>query len=148
MIVINTIADVRRLEEEGKMTSSLAGHLARKLERLRGTLAPDLLIEEFDTQDSGTICILEAGDRDLTEAGLPADLSLIMPEWISRLTLPDFEASVLYVMATNDVVVQVYLPDAVMPEAVRLWLAEQPDEEIEHDEAEGGEANGGLPEPF
>lgn len=146
MLIINqAMNDIRRLAQSGLIPSDLASHLDKKVRRLHEALEPETPLEDFCLEAHGLIGILEKGDRSLKEIGMPEDLSLIMPEWISRLTLPESgNVFILYVMATNDEVIQVYLPEDVMPDAVRLWLSEQPLEE----EAEGGEEDENRPVPF
>ena len=98
---------------------------------------------DFSLEQHGYIGILEAGDTSLQAIGLPASLEQIMPEWVSRLPLEDELYYILYVMADNDCVIQVYLPKTLVAGALEAWLEEQPLEEEEEDEEEMGHA-----EPF
>ncbi|TCL36244.1 hypothetical protein EV210_109194 [Anaerospora hongkongensis] len=129
MYIIKTMADVRRLKLAGSISPELAAHFARKMNRLRENFAPELDLEEFNLETHGVFGILEPADQDLTAIGLPESLALIMPEWVSRLAVAGEVFYVLYLMADNDFIDQVYLPDAIMPDKIRLWLSEQPAEE-------------------
>lgn len=143
MIIINKLADVRRLESQGVLAGSLATHLERKVRTLRNALAPDVSEEDFNLDVHGNIGLLEPEDRDLSQIGLPK-LSMVMPEWVSRMELAGKIYYILYVMADNDCVLQVYLPDPILEASVRSWLSEQPVEE----ELAGGYADDAASEPF
>ncbi|TWH45162.1 hypothetical protein [Sporomusa sp. KB1] len=143
MYIIKTMADVRRLKLAGSISSELAAHFARKMNQLKENFAPELDLEEFNLETYGVFGILEASDQDLTVIGLPESLALIMPEWVSRLAVGGEVYYIMYIMADNDYIDQVYLPDAIMPDILRLWLSEQPVEE------ESGEAEtDGVNQPF
>lgn len=129
MYIIKTICDIRRLKLAGSISTELAEHFARKLNRLKEALAPELDLEDFSLEFYGMFGVLEASDKDLSAIGLPKDLALIMPEWISQLKVGGEVYYVLYIMADNDYIDEVYLPDAIVPAVVRLWLSEQPVEE-------------------
>ncbi len=49
-----------------------------------------------------------------------------MPEWVSRLVLEKEEYFLLYIMADNDCIQQVYFPAKTIGEDVRKWLNSQP----------------------
>lgn len=143
MHIIKTICDIRRLKLAGSISTELAEHFARKLNHLKEALAPELDLEDFSLEFHGVFGVLEASDQNLTAIGLPEDLALIMPEWVSRLEVGGEKYYVLYLLYDNDGVDQVYLPDAIMPGIIRLWLSEQPVEE------ESGEAEtDGVKQPF
>lgn len=144
MHIIKTICDIRRLKLAGSIPTALAEHFARKLNHLKEALAPELDLEDFSLELHGVFGVLEAGDKDLTAIGLPEDLALIMPEWMSRLEVGGEAYYVLYIMADNDYIDQVYLPDAILPGILRLWLSEQPVEE----EIDGEAETDGVKQPF
>lgn len=129
MHIIKTMADIRRLKLAGSISAELAAHFARKMDRLKDNLAPELDLEDFNLEMHGVFGVLEASDQDLTAIGLPESLALIMPEWVSRLEVDDEVYYVLYLLYDNDGIDQVYLPDAIMVDEIRLWLSEQPVEE-------------------
>ena len=79
---------------------------------------PQREIFNFSLEQHGYIGILEAGDMSLQAIGLPASLEQIMPEWVSRLPLEDELYYILYVMADNDCVIQVYLPKTLVAGAL------------------------------
>jgi hypothetical protein len=139
MHIIKTICDIRRLKLAGSISTELAEHFARKLNRLKEALAPELDLEDFSLEFHGVFGVLEASDQNLTAIGLPEDLALIMPEWVSRLEVGGEKYYVLYLLYDNDGVDQVYLPDAVMPGIIWRWLSEQPVEE-ESSEGESSDA--------
>lgn len=139
MFIIKTMADVRRLKIADSISHELAAHFARKMNRLKETLAPELDLEDFSLEMHGVFGILEESDQNLTAIGLPESLALIMPEWVSRLEVAGEIYYVLYLMADNDFIDQVYLPDVIMSDKIRLWLSEQPVEE-ESGEGEADDA--------
>ena len=143
MYIIREFRDLQTLEKVGKLSSGLAEHLKRKLRRLQQAVEPERELGEFSLEQHGYIGVLEAGDTSLQAIGLPASLEQIMPEWVSRLPLEDELYYILYVMADNDCVIQVYLPKTLVAGALEAWLEEQPLEEEEEDEEEMGHA-----EPF
>ena len=143
MYIIREFRDLQTLEKSGKLSSGLVEHLTRKLRRLQQAVEPERELGEFSLEQHGFIGILEAGDMSLQAIGLPASLEQIMPEWVSRLPLEDELYYILYVMADNDCVIQVYLPKTLVAGALEAWLEEQPLEEEEEDEEEMGHA-----EPF
>ena len=143
MYIIREFRDLQTLEKSGKLSSGLVEHLTRKLRRLQQAVEPERELGEFSLEQHGFIGILEAGDTSLQAIGLPASLEQIMPEWVSRLPLGDELYYILYVMADNDCVIQVYLPKTLVAGALEAWLEDQPLEEEEEDEEEMGHA-----EPF
>jgi len=126
MLIINMLADIQRLKESKFISQALAEHLKRKLKAPNSALEPGASPEDFSLGAHGQIGIMEKGDRVMTAVGLPASLNQIMPEWISRLDVDKTTFYILYTMASNDEVVQIYLPDPILEETVRAWLAEQP----------------------
>ena len=143
MYIVREFRDLQTLEKSGKLSSGLVEHLTRKLRRLQQAVEPERELGEFSLEQHGFIGILEAGDTSLQAIGLPASLEQIMPEWVSRLPLGDELYYILYVMADNDCVIQVYLPKPLVVGALEAWLEEQPLEEEEEDEEEASYA-----EPF
>ena len=143
MYIVREFRDLQTLEKSGKLSSGLVEHLTRKLRRLQQAVEPERELGEFSLEQHGYIGVLEAGDTSLQAIGLPAPLEQIMPEWVSRLPLADELYYILYVMADNDCVIQVYLPKTLVAGALEAWLEEQPLEEEEEDEEEASYA-----EPF
>ena len=143
MHIIRQTQDIHSLYSSGAISNPLAQHLERKLSKLQQAVEPERELGEFSLEQHGYIGILEAGDTSLQAIGLPASLEQIMPEWVSRLPLEDEIYYILYVMADNDCVIQVYLPKSLVAGALESWLEEQPLEEEEEDEEEMGHA-----EPF
>jgi hypothetical protein len=144
MHIIKTICDVRRLQLAGAISPELAEHFARKMSRLKEALEPEIDLEEFNLEFHGVFGVLEASDQDMTAIHLPKNLAHIMPEWVSRLEVAGEIFYVLYVLVSNDEVIQVYLPDTIMADKIRLWLSEQPAEEEGDDYGDESE----LSQPF
>lgn len=142
MYIIKTLADIHRLQESQSISGDLVRHLQNKLAALQMALEPDTDLEQFSLAIHGPIGLLEKGDRNLAAIGLPESLDEIMPEWVSRVEVAGGIHYVLYVMADNDYMMQVYLPDAILEEEMRLWLLEQSIEE------ESGDCSYGTVEPF
>lgn len=143
MHIIRQTQDIQSLYSRGAISSPLVQHLKRKLSKLQQAVEPETSLLDFSLEQHGYIGILEAGDMSLQAIGLPASLEQIMPEWVSRLPLEDEIYYILYVMADNDCVIQVYLPKPLVVGALEAWLEEQPLEEEEEDEEETSHA-----EPF
>ena len=143
MYIIKDFQEMRTLEKTRKLSSELAGHLTRKLRQLQQVVEPEATLASFSLEQHGYIGILEAGDTSFQAIGLPASLEQIMPEWVSRLSLKGEVYYILYVMADNDCVIQVYLPKPLVVGALEAWLEDQPLEEEEEEEEEMGYA-----EPF
>lgn len=141
MYIIKTISDIQRLKLDQTISQGLAQHFARKITALQGALEPEVSLEAFSLEHHGPFGLLEKGDKNLIAIGLPESLAEIMPEWISRLEVGGEVYYVLYVMADNDYVIQVYLPDAILEETVRAWLSEQPAEEEEGEYGDESEPN-------
>ena len=96
-------------------------HLANKIEASRLALEPETPLSEFSLEIYGPLWLLEAGDTDLTRAGLPENLAEIWPEWVSRLELPDETCIILYLMSDNDAIDQIYVPASAMNPEIRAW---------------------------
>ena len=143
MHIIRQTQDIQSLHSRGAISSPLVQHLKRKLSKLQQAVEPETSLLDFSLEQHGYIGVFEAGDTSLQAIGLPASLEQIMPEWVSRLPLEDELYYILYVMADNDCVIQVYLPKTLVAGALEAWLEEQPLEEEEEDEEEMGHA-----EPF
>ena len=129
MHIIKTFSDICEKQMSQVISKSLGKHLETKLEALRVTLEPETDVAKFSLITRGPFGVLEKGDNRLSAIGLPDSLAEIMPEWVSRLELSGEVYYVLYIMAGNDRVVQLYLPDEILEETLRLWLSEQPMEE-------------------
>jgi len=136
MYIIKTMDDIRRLKLAGSISHELDAHFTRKMNRLKENLEPELDLGEFNLEMHGVFSVLEASDKEVTAIGLPNELALIMPEWISRLEIGNEVYYVLYIMADNDCINQVYLSDSIMQGAIRLWLSEQPVEEESEEAAD------------
>lgn len=143
MLIINSVSDIKRLADSGAISGPLASHLMRKIDRIRVHVDPETPIEQFQLTESGTFGVLETRDKDLHEIGVP-DLSVAMPEFVTRLGMGTETFFVAYFLSTNDVIEQVYMPDAVTAGSIRLWLSEQPLEE----ETDGGDENASQGLPF
>ncbi|WP_319404376.1 hypothetical protein [uncultured Anaeromusa sp.] len=131
MYIIKTVHDVKRFQEEKVVSEALAAHLLRKIQALHQALGSEAAIDAFCLQEYGMIGVFAAEDAGLQEMGLPAALDPIMPEWVSRLVLEKEEYFVLYIMADNDCIQQIYFPAKTIDKAVRKWLSSQPLEEEE-----------------
>ena len=129
MHIIKTLSDIREKQMSQSISKSLGKHLAKKMATLRLALEPETDLEAFSLAIHGPFGVLEKGDKNLSAIGLPESLTEIMPEWVSRLEVADEVYYVLYIMALEDHVVQVYLPDGIVEKTMRLWLNEQPVEE-------------------
>lgn len=129
MHIIKTLSDIREKQMSQSISKSLGKHLAKKMATLRLALEPETDLEDFSLAVHGLFGVLEKGDKNLSAIGLPESLAEIMPEWVSRLEVADEVYYVLYIMALEDHVVQVYLPNDIVEESMRLWLDEQPLEE-------------------
>jgi len=136
------MCDIRRLKIAGNISEELAKHFARKLNNLKEAVEPNLDLEDFSLEQHGPFGLLEQSDKNLSAIGLPENLAHIMSEWVSRLEVAGEIFYILYVMADNDYVTQVYLPDAIMTEAIRLWLSEQP---VEEEGADNNESESSHP---
>lgn len=139
MLIIKTMADIRCFNENHVIPSELAKHLEKKLKALSVALEPGTDLESFSLEMYGPFGLMEKGDKNLVPIGLPESLSQIMPEWVSRLELTEELYYILYVMADNEYVVQVYFPANILEEDIRLWLSEQPVEEEGSDETDAYE---------
>ena len=126
MYIIKTVHDVKKFQEEKVVSEALAAHLLRKIQALHHALGSEAAIDAFCLQEYGMIGVFAAEDAGLKEMGLPAALDQIMPEWVSRLVLEKEEYFVLYIMADNDCIQQVYFPVQTIGKAVRKWLSSQP----------------------
>ena len=142
MHIIKNICDIRRLKFDEIISVELAQHFAGKLNALKEALEPEINLEDFSLEQHGAFELLEKEDKNITSIGLPKTLDEIMPEWISRLEIAAKIYYIFYIMADNDHVIQIYLPDSIMEETIRLWLSAQSIEE-----EEGSETNGEVVQP-
>lgn len=130
MHIVKTFCNLVQLDHDQNISTALFRHLYEKMENLQKALEPDLEdSEKFSLKKHGPIGILQKDDEDFSAIGLPSSLDEIMPEWVSRLEIEDETYYVLYVLADNDYCLQVYLPDKIVNETIRLWLSEQTLEE-------------------
>jgi len=131
MHIINTLSDVRCLEAAGSVASNLAQYLKRKIKAMHLAVEPETVLAEFSLGKHGSIGILEYGDRSLAKLGLPEALDLLMPEWVSRLTLGDTTYFVAYFLQDNGNCSRCLIPESIANDAIRVWLLNQPMEEEE-----------------
>ena len=129
MKIFQSLQDIANEQERSGISAALAAHLTQKLESLRFALEPETNREDFTLKSHGPIGLMEQGDPNLSAIGLPEKLDQIQPEWVSWLQVGEEAYHVLYVLSDNDYLPQVYLPDRVLSEELRLWLAEQAAEE-------------------
>jgi len=115
MLIIKNTKDVADLVSSGKVTIELATHLQCKI--------------ETSLKDRGLLAILEVHDTNLVALGISESLHLIMPEYVTHLKCRETSYYILYIMASNHHVYQLYLPDSIMDNLLRRWLMAQPSEE-------------------
>ena len=137
MLIFRSLQDIENQQEHRKISAALAAHLTQKLESLRLALEPQTNREDFSLKNHGPIGVMERGDNNLSAIGLPEKLDQIQPEWISRLQVGEEAFHILYVLADNDYMQQVYLSNRLLGEELLCWLEEQSVEE----EAERGESD-------
>ncbi len=129
MYVINTLYDIQQLSMNGTVSAELVEHFIRKVNRYQDAWRSKCGLQEFSLETYGSIGLIEQGDQSLASIGLSEDLANIMPEWVSRLELAEATYYVLYITKEDGHVLQIYLPDNVMSEAIHFWLSKQPVEE-------------------
>ena len=142
MHLIYRSSEVKEKVEARAISSALGKYLENKLLVLQNRLAEESGQKVFSLKEHGPIVIIENDADDLERIGLSNDLSLIMPEWIGQLRLGKELYYVTYVLANNDYMLQIYLPELVMHDCIRKWLAQQPLEK------EGDSDAGSSEEPF
>jgi len=141
MLVVNTLSDVRRFVEAGKISGELAAYLERKVHQMHRVLEkPDTPVTEFSLKNSGPIGVLEAHQTSLSGLpGLPDRLDLLMPEWISILRLEEETYFVIYFVQDNDYCCRCLVPRSIASDVILEWLDEQPlEEETEEETSDEG----------
>ena len=125
MHVIKSIANIRKLRDEGKISAKLAEHIKAKVERLKDILEPKQDINNFLLDKYGTIGLFESGDNDFSSIGVEEPIKDIIPEWIGKMSIDDENYYLIYLVSNNDSVVQIYVPEKLVEKELLEWLSEQ-----------------------
>ena len=125
MHVIKSIANIRKLRDEGKISAKLAEHIEAKVERLKDILEPKQDINNFLLDKYGTIGLFESGDNDFSSIGVEEPIKDIIPEWIGKISIDDKNYYLIYLISNNDSVVQIYVPEKLVEKELLGWLSEQ-----------------------
>ena len=125
MHVIKSIANIRKLRDEGKISAKLAEHIEAKVERLKDILEPNQDINNFQLDRYGAIGLFEAGDKNFTGIGVEEPIKNIVPEWIGKIYIGDANYYLIYLVSNNDSVVQIYVPEKLVEKEILEWLSEQ-----------------------
>ena len=125
MHVIKSIANIRKLRDEGKISAKLAEHIKAKVERLKDILEPKQDINNFLLDKYGTIGLFESGDNDFSSIGVEEPIKDIIPEWIGKISIDDKNYYLIYLISNNDSVVQIYVPEKLVEKELLEWLSEQ-----------------------
>ena len=125
MHVIKSIANIRKLRDEGKISAKLAEHIKAKVERLKDILEPKQDINNFLLDKYGTIGLFESGDNDFSSIGVEEPIKDIIPEWIGKISIDDKNYYLIYLISNNDSVVQIYVPEKLVEKELLGWLSEQ-----------------------
>ena len=125
MHVIKSIANIRKLRDEGKISAKLAEHIKAKVERLKDILEPKQDINNFLLDKYGTIGLFESGDNDFSSIGVEEPIKDIIPEWIGKISIDDENYYLIYLISNNDSVVQIYVPEKLVGKELLEWFSEQ-----------------------
>ena len=125
MHVIKSIANIRKLRDEGKISAKLAEHIEAKVERLKDILEPNQDINNFQLDRYGAIGLFESGDKDFSGIGVEEPIKNIVPEWIGKISIDDENYYLIYLVSNNDSVVQIYVPEKLVEKEILEWLSEQ-----------------------
>ena len=113
MYIIHNITEVLRLRANGTVSQEMALYLER----------------QFTIRNCGPISILEAGDQELNLPGLPMDLALLMPEWVSQLKFNEETYFVAYFPREGAATIRCLFPQSIASQIILTWLKAQPLEE-------------------
>ena len=125
MHVIKSIANIRKLRDEGKISAKLAEHIKAKVERLKDILEPSQDIDNFLLDRYGAIGLFEAGDKDFAGIGVEEPIKDIIPEWIGKISIDDANYYLVYLVSNNDSIVQIYVPEKLADKELLEWFSEQ-----------------------
>ena len=125
MRVIKSIANIRKLRDEGKISAKLAEHIKAKVERLKDILEPKQDINNFLLDKYGTIGLFEAGDKDFAGIGVEEPIKNVIPEWVGKISIDNANYYLIYLVSNNDSVVQIYVPEKLVEKELLEWLSEQ-----------------------
>ena len=125
MRVIKSIANIRKLRDEGTISAKLTEHIEAKVERLKDILEPNQDIDNFLLDKYGIIGLFDAGDKDFAGIGVEEPIKDIIPEWIGKISIDDENYYLIYLVSNNDSVVQIYVPEKLVEKELLEWLSEQ-----------------------
>ncbi len=125
MHIIETRQDIMNLFGKQIITPAMADYLTQEMHLLRNSLEPEVPLLRFSLDIHGPIVLLEHSAENLACLGLRPDIQQIIPEWVSRKTIGSERYYVLFILADNDFIYQLYLLDHNLPEPYAEWLAEE-----------------------
>lgn len=128
MKIINTISDLRVLDQENQLPKKLVTAIEKKLQDLQNALEPEVELNDFSLAQYGSLVFLEMGDEGkLDPLWLCGSLMESMPEWIAQLSIDDDIYYVVNIMRDNDFIYQfIVSPEMVkVNKELALWLANQ-----------------------
>ncbi len=125
MYIIRTVEDIDVFKVKQTISESMANYLKQEVQLLRDSLEPDVPLSRFSLDIHGPIAILESGEENLSRLGLPDSIFRLMPEWVSRKAIGGIMYYVVFVLADNDFMNQIYFPANNLPKSMEKWLSEQ-----------------------
>jgi hypothetical protein len=129
MHIIRTFKDIEKLKINHAINNDLANYLEEELKQLKESYEPEVPQEDFSLDIYGPIAILDSGEESLTSLGLPQSIRNTMPEWVSIKHIGEDSYFVIYILADNDFINQIYLPSNGVSPALFKWLSEQAESE-------------------
>jgi len=133
MHIVETLADIHALARKGAVTPAMAAHLERELHLLRDSLEPEVPMELFSLSVHGPIVLLRPGEENLAGLGMRGNVRDLAVEWVSRRRIGGAEWYVIFVLADNDYMLQIYVPrDGLSPDFAE-YLAELAEDDEQSD---------------
>ena len=125
MFKIKNIQELRKLRNDGSISSDFYEHLVKKLEELRNNLTPESPLKDFSLEKYGPVVVATDAESDFEVLGIPEELPEVVVEKVEYISLRNEDYYVVYLMVNNDYITLIYMPTDIENQALRAWLASQ-----------------------
>ena len=125
MFKIKNIQELRKLRNDGSISSDFYEHLVKKIEELRNNLTPESSLKDFSLEKYGPVVVLTDCEYDLGVLGTSKELSGVVAEKVEYVSLRNEDYYVVYLMGNNDYITQIYISADIENQALQAWLTSQ-----------------------
>ena len=125
MFKIKNIQELRKLRNDGSISSDFYEYLVKKLEELRNNLTPEFLLKDFSLEKYGPVVVVTDAESDFEVLGIPEELQEVVAEKVEYISLRNEDYYVVYLMGNYDYIAQIYISADIENQALQAWLTSQ-----------------------